>query len=81
MIGGAIMCGPIAGTMDNIGSFMAIGMVAGIISAIYFGKVNSSINKSSVFDTYGIIYILIVSFLGTFFVSPLVHVGMTENSV
>ena len=37
MIGGAIMSGPVAGTLDNIGAFMAIGTVAALVSAFYFG--------------------------------------------
>jgi len=81
MIGGAILAGPVAGTLDNIGSFMAIGTFAGIISAIYFGKIHRKVNRNSVYDTYGIIYILIVSFLGTFFVAPLVLIGMVRNQV
>ena len=81
MIGGAIMAGPIAGTLDNIGAFMAIGPVAGIISAIYFGYIHPKLINTRVRDTYGALYIAIVSFLGTFFIAPLVLIGMVRNDV
>ena len=81
MIGGAIMAGPIAGTLDNIGAFMAIGTFAAIISALYFGYIHPKINASRVRDTYGALYIAIVSFLGTFFIAPLVLIGMVRNKV
>lgn len=81
MIGGAIMAGPIAGTLDNIGAFMAIGTFAAILSALYFGYIHSRLNSTRVRDTYGALYIAIVSFLGTFFVAPLVLIGMVRNDV
>lgn len=81
MIGGAIMAGPVAGTLDNIGAFMAIGTFAALFSAIYFGYIHPKINRTRVKDTYGAIYIFIVSFLGTFFIAPLVYIGMVRNSV
>jgi hypothetical protein len=81
MIGGAILAGPIAGTLTNIGAFMAIGTIAGIISALYFGKIHPKLNKINVKDTYGALYIAIVSFLGTVFVAPLVLIGMVRNEV
>lgn len=81
MIGGAIMAGPIAGTLDNIGSFMAIGTFAAILSALYFGYIHPRLNATRVRDTYGAVYIAIVSFLGTFFIAPLVLIGMVRNDV
>ena len=81
MIGGAILAGPIAGTLTNIGAFMAMGTFAGIISALYFGKIHPKLNKINVKDTYGALYIAIVSFLGTVFVAPLVLIGMVRNEV
>lgn len=81
MIGGAIMAGPIAGTLDNIGAFMAIGTFAGILSAIYFAKIHPRVNATRVQDTYGALYIAIVSFLGTFFIAPIVLIGMVKNNV
>jgi len=82
MIGSAILAGPIAGTLDNIGAFMAMGTFAGIISALYFGYIHHRrINEIRVRDTYGAIYIAIISLLGTFFVAPLVLIGMVRNTV
>jgi hypothetical protein len=81
MIGGAILAGPVAGTLTNIGAFMAMGTFAGIISALYFGKIHPKINRTNVKDTYGALYIAIVSFLGTFLVAPVVLIGMVRNEV
>jgi hypothetical protein len=81
MIGGALMAGPIAGTLDNFGVMMAIGTFAGIISALYFGLVHNKINRNRVFDTYGVLYLFIVSLLGTFMVAPLVLRGMWNSDV
>lgn len=75
------MVGPIAGTLDNPGAFMAIGTFAGIISALYYGFVHHKINRTRVYDTYGALFIFIVSFLGTFFIAPLVLIGMVRNEV
>jgi energy-converting hydrogenase Eha subunit G len=76
MIGGALLAGPIAGTLDNFGVMMAIGTFAGIISALYFAFLHNKINRNSVFDTYGVLYIFIISLLGTLMVAPLVLRGM-----
>lgn len=81
MIGGAIMAGPVAGTLDNIGAFMAMGTVAGLISSIYFTYIHPKINNTRVHDVYGALYIAIISFLGTFMVAPLVLIGMVRNNV
>ena len=76
IIGGAILAGPVAGTLDNIGAFMAIGLIAALINVIYFTKIYPKVNALTVFDVNGIVYILIISFLATFFISPLVIRGM-----
>ncbi len=81
MIGGAIICGSIAGTLDNIGAMMALGTFAGILSALYFGFLHPKINRNNVFDTYGVLYIFIVSLFGTMFVAPIVLRGMYNNDV
>ncbi len=81
MIGGAILAGPVAGTLDNIGAFMAMGTFAGIISALYFTYIHPKLNKTRVSDVYGALFIFIISFLGTFFVAPLVMIGMIQNDV
>jgi hypothetical protein len=76
MIGGAILSGPFAGTMDNIGSYMALGLIAALINVVYFTKIYPKINASNFVDVNGIIYILIISFLTTFVISPFVIRGM-----
>lgn len=75
------MCGTIAGTLDNIGAMMALGTFAGIINVLYFRYVHLKINRNRVFDTYGVLYIFIVSLLSTFFINPIVLIGMYDNTV
>jgi hypothetical protein len=81
MIGGAILSGPFAGTMDNIGSYMALGLIAALINVVYFTKIYPKVNAATFFDVNGIIYILIISFLATFIISPLVIRGMYTKDV
>jgi hypothetical protein len=81
MFGGAILGGSVAGTLDNIGAFMAIGTVAGVISVLYFQYLHPRLNRTSVFDTYGATYLAIISFLATFFIAPLVITGMFNGMV
>ncbi len=81
MIGGAILSGPFAGTMDNIGSYMALGLIAALINVVYFTKIYPKINASNFVDVNGIIYILIISFLATFIISPFVIRGMYTKDV
>ncbi len=81
MIGGAILAGPVAGTLDNIGAFMAMGTFAGILSSLYFAYIHPKLNRTRVKDVYGALFIFIISFLGTFFVAPLVLIGMVQNDV
>lgn len=81
MIGGAIIAGPVAGTLDNIGAFMAMGTFAGLISSVYFAYIHPKLNRTRVSDVYGALYVAIISFLGTFFIAPLVLIGMVRNNV
>ncbi len=81
MIGGAILSGPFAGTLDNIGSYMALGFVAALINVVYYTKIYPKINSLVMFDVNGIVYILIISFLATFIISPLVIRGMYTKDV
>ena len=75
------MAGPIAGTMDNIGAFIAIGIFAGILNSLFYSQVYNKINQYNIFDTYGILFIFIVSLLATVFIQPIVLKGMIENSI
>jgi hypothetical protein len=71
-ITGAIIYGPVAGTCINIGAAIACGIFAGFLSALFFEKIFPSINGRTVKDSFGVMGILIVSFIGTFFISPIV---------
>lgn len=71
-ITGAIIYGPVAGTCINIGAAIACGLLAGFISALFFEKVFPAINANTVKDSFGMFGILLVSFIGTFFISPIV---------
>jgi len=41
---GAILYGPIAGTCQNIGAAIAVGLGAGFISSIFYQKIYTKIN-------------------------------------
>ena len=71
-ISGAIMYGSVAGTCINIGAAIAVGLFAGFLSALFFEKIYPALNRNNITDTFGITFILIVSFLGTFFIAPTV---------
>jgi hypothetical protein len=71
-ITGAIIYGPVAGTCINIGAAIACGLIAGFVSAVFFEKIFPLVNGSTVKDSFGLIGVLLVSFLGTFVVSPTV---------
>jgi predicted PurR-regulated permease PerM len=69
---GAILYGPVAGTCVNIGAAIAIGLTAGFISSLFFKKVYPKLNEQGVRDSFGIILVLLISFLATFVFSPIV---------
>jgi uncharacterized membrane protein YdjX (TVP38/TMEM64 family) len=69
---GAILYGPVAGTCVNIGAAIACGIIAGLLSAIFYQKIYPFINGTSIKDSLGLLNIWIVSFLATFLVSPTV---------
>lgn len=81
IIGGAILAGPIAGTLTNIGAMIAIGTVAGIINSIYYHFLHPKLNLYSIFDIYGATYIFVISLIGVFFIQPIVLVGMWWNKI
>lgn len=71
-ITGAIIYGPVAGTCVNIGAAIACGLIAGFVSALFFEKIFPLVNGQTIKDSFGLIGVLFVSFLGTFVVSPTV---------
>jgi fructose-specific phosphotransferase system IIC component len=46
--------------------------VAGLISAVYFRLIYKRVNDHLHFDSYGIMNILIISFVGTFVLAPII---------
>jgi hypothetical protein len=80
-ITGAIMWGSVAGTSKNIGAAIAVGLIAGLISALFYEKLYPSLNNNKITDSFGIVNIWIVAFLGTFVVSPLVLRTYYNNDV
>ena len=81
IIGGAILCGPIAGTLTNIGAMIGIGSVAGMINSVYYHFLYPKLNLYSIFDVYGATYIFGISLIAVFFIQPIVLVGMWWNSI
>ena len=71
-ISGAVIYGAVAGTCINIGASIAVGILAGFVSALYFTKIYRKLNEKHVYDTMGLFSTLVISFLGTFFVAPIV---------
>jgi hypothetical protein len=69
---GAIMYGPVAGTSTNIGAAIAVGLIAGLVSAFFYEKIYPKLNGSLIRDPFGLVNIWIVAFLGTFVVAPIV---------
>ena len=66
------MFGPVAGTCSNIGAAIACGLFAGFLSAGFYHKIFPKLNKNGICDAFGLNLILIVSFMGTFVISPIV---------
>lgn len=66
------MYGSVAGISINIGAAIAVGLCAGIISALFFEKIYPAFNKSQIRDSFGGLSILFISFLGTFLIAPTV---------
>jgi hypothetical protein len=60
---------------------MALGFVAALINVVYYTKIYPKINSVVMFDVNGIVYILIISFLATFIISPFVIRGMYTKDV
>lgn len=71
-ISGAIMYGSVAGTCINIGAAIAVGLLAGFLSALYYEKLCVKVNASNIRDSFGYLNILVVSIIGTFMIAPIV---------
>lgn len=71
-ITGAIMYGSVAGTSINIGAAIAVGIIAGSLSAFFYQKVYPKMNGESIRDSLGLAIVWVVAFLGTFVIAPIV---------
>jgi len=75
IICGGIVFGPIAGTAVNIGATITCGIISGLIVSIYSWKLHSKINSRWLNDSYGATGVLIVSFVSTFAISPIILIA------
>lgn len=67
------MSGAGAGFIENIGACLAIGFIAGFITAVVINTFVEYANHKDIVDSSGFIFpTLITSFLGTFTVFPIV---------
>lgn len=74
-LAGAIMYGSIAGTCENIGAAIAVGLFAGTLSAFFFEKLYPRINKRGIRDSLGGILVLAISLIGTFVIAPIIMIA------
>jgi hypothetical protein len=65
----------VAGTCVNIGAAIASGLFAGLISAVAYRKIYKKINEKSLFDSYGALNTLFISFFGTFVIAPIILIA------
>lgn len=75
------MYGSVAGTSVNIGAAIAVGIIAGSISAFFYEKAYPKLNGNTVRDALGMGIVWVVALLGTFVVAPIVLIAYYENSV
>ena len=78
---GAIIYGPIAGTCENIGASIAVGLFAGIISAFFFEKLYPRINKRGIRDSFGGLLVLTISLIGSFVIAPIVMISYKNTGL
>jgi ammonia channel protein AmtB len=74
-LAGAIIYGPIAGTCENIGAAIAVGLFSGIISAFFFEKLYPKINKRGIRDSLGGLLVLAISLIGSLIVAPIILIA------
>lgn len=66
------MYGPIAGTVISTGAPIAVGVIAGFFSCLYFKVLFKRINQNRIHDSLGLFSFVFVAFLGTFVIAPIV---------
>jgi hypothetical protein len=74
-ITGGISFGAVAGTAVNIGAAIASGLFAGLFSSLAYRLIYKRINLNKLYDSYGVINILMVSFFGTFAITPVILIA------
>jgi hypothetical protein len=74
-ITGGIIYGAVAGTSVNVGAAIASGLFAGLFSSLSYRFIYKRINASTLYDSYGVINILMVSFFGTFAIAPVILIA------
>ena len=70
VIGGGIMYGCVAQIGLNIGAAIGCGSGSSLLAALYLYVIYPRVNKTYVFDSFGIIYVLMVSLAATLIVAP-----------
>lgn len=75
VICGGIVFGPVAGTAVNIGAAITCGIISGLIVSIYCWKLHNRIDTQRVNHSYGATGVLIVSFVSTFAISPIILIA------
>lgn len=78
-ISGGIFYGPVAGTCINIGAAIASGLFAGLITALYFCFLHKKMNSNGLFDSYGVVNTLLLSFLGSFVLAPIIFISYYDR--
>ncbi len=78
-ISGGVIYGSVAGTCINIGTAIACGLFAGLVSAFYFRFIYNRVNKTNTFDSYGVFNTLIISIFGTLGIAPIVLVAYYQR--
>lgn len=74
-ITGGISFGAVAGTAVNIGAAIASGLFAGLFSSLAYRFIYKRINLNKLYDSYGVVNILMVSFFGTFAIAPVILIA------
>lgn len=74
-ITGGISFGAVAGTAVNIGAAIASGLFAGLFSSLAYKFLYKRINLNKLYDSYGVINVLMVSFFGTFAITPVILIA------
>jgi hypothetical protein len=74
VLSGGVLVGSVAGTINNIGGCIILGIIAGAISGFWLKYVHPRINANHTYDHMGIIGpVTINAFLSIFMVAPILY--------